>query len=155
MKPYQIIDTKIADAQVLASHWQAIDDVCAERPFGGDTDSKQERAQEIICHAINSPTAHVLVAIDGSTIIGTITGHLYQRPAVRLSSVGVIYSLWVSPDYRQQGIGQALLDAIEQQLTFMGADAFQVAWDNGNPYAAQWWQKRGYLPYETIASKQA
>jgi len=152
-KSYTILEAKITDSSVLASLWQAIDNESPKRPFGGDSDTKQQRARDIIAHAISSPTAHVLTAWEDDTIIGTITGHIYQRPAVQLSSVGVIYSLWVSPDYRNKGIGQSLLDAIEQQLIFMGAEAFQVGWDTGNKHAAHWWQKRGYTAYETIASK--
>lgn len=152
-KTYLITDAKITDSTLIAHFWQAIDSESPKRPFGGDTDSKHQRARDIIAHAISSPTAHVLTANERGTIIGTITGHIYQRPAVKLSSVGVIYSLWVSPEYRNQGIGQALLTAIEKQLTSMGAEAFQVGWDTGNQYAAKWWQKHGYLAYETIASK--
>lgn len=152
-QPYLITDAKITDSSLIAHFWQAIDSEAPKRPFGGDTGSKQQRARDIIAHAISSPAAHVLTANDGDTIIGTITGHLYQRPVVKLSSVGVIYSLWVAPEYRSQGIGQSLLDAIEHQLTSMGAEAFQVGWDTGNQYAAKWWQKRGYSAYETIASK--
>jgi ribosomal protein S18 acetylase RimI-like enzyme len=152
-QPYLITEAKITDSTLIANFWQTIDNEATKRPFGGDTDSKQQRARDIIAHAISSPTAHVLTAIDGDNIIGTITGHLYQRPVVKLSSVGVVYSLWVSPGYRKQGIGQSLLSAIEYKLTFMGAEAFQVGWDTENHYAAEWWQKRGYRAYETIASK--
>lgn len=153
MQSYSIVEAKITDSTLLAHFWQEIDNESPKRPFGGDTDSKLQRAREIISHAISSPTAHVLAAMQDSTVIGTITGHIYQRPAVKLSSVGVIYSLWVTPEHRKQGVGQALLDAIEQQLILMGAEAFQVGWDTGNSYAATWWQQRGYNAYETIASK--
>jgi ribosomal protein S18 acetylase RimI-like enzyme len=105
-QPYLITEAKITDSTLIANFWQTIDNEATKRPFGGDTDSKQQRARDIIAHAISSPTAHVLTAIDGDNIIGTITGHLYQRPVVKLSSVGVVYSLWVSPGYRKQGIGQ-------------------------------------------------
>lgn len=155
MYPVTIIEAKKKDATCIAKCWQEIDNAASERPFGGDDDSKIERALDIIIHAINSPSARILVAKIDSKIVGTITGHVYNRPAVRLSSVGVIYSLWVSTQYRKQGIGQSLLDSIEQQLTFMGAQSFQVGWDTANIYASKWWQKRGYQSYETIASKQA
>ncbi len=150
---YDIQEAKTSDADPIASLWQRIDECTPTRPFGGDTASKIERAKDIISHAIQSSGAHILVAKSNQEIIGTITGHLYERPAVQLSSVGVIYSLWVSPDCRRQGIGQALVDAIEQHLILMGAQAFQVGWDTVNEYAGEWWQKRGYNPYETIASK--
>jgi ribosomal protein S18 acetylase RimI-like enzyme len=133
--------------------WQSIDNCVDERPFGGNTDTKQLRATEILTHAINSSSSCVLVAQQASYICGTITGHLHQRPTVKLASIGVIYSLWVDTEQRRQGIGTLLLRGIEQQLQQMGAEAFQVGWDTGNPTAARWWQKYGYRPYEVIASK--
>ncbi len=142
---------------LLSQMWQQIDLSATERPFGGDTQGKELRAKEFIEHAIESPKAIILVAYEKSdshkNIIGTITGHIYERPAVKLSSVGVIYSLWVNQDKRKQGIGQILLDSIEQRLVGLGAQAFQVGWDVSNPQAAEWWQKRGFKSYETIASK--
>ncbi len=153
MFDYNIQEAKATDADLIASLWQCIDECTPTRPFGGDTSSKIERAKEIITHAIQSSSAHILVAKSDKSIIGTITGHIYERPAVQLSAVGVIYSLWVAPEYRKQGVGQTLVDTIEQRLIVMGAQAFQVGWDTVNEYAGEWWQKRGYNPYETIASK--
>lgn len=142
---------------LLSSMWQQIDQAASSRPFGGDTKDKQTRAKEFIEHAIKSPSAIILIACESSSqgkkIIGTITGHLYERPGVTLSSVGVIYSLWVNKVDRRQGIGQLLLDSIEQRLISLGAQAFQVGWDTANQQASDWWQKRGFKSYETIASK--
>lgn len=136
-----IVDATKTDAKVLASMWQSIDRCAIDQPFGGLTSTSESRALEIIHHAINSTKASVLVAHLGQSIVGTITGHIYQRPTVRLSSVGVIYSLWVELGHRQQGIGQALLDTIEQRLISKGAQAFQVGWDTSNSIASQWWQR--------------
>lgn len=155
MYPITIIEAKKKEAPFIAKCWQEIDGAASERPFGGDDESKKDRALEIIIHAINSPSARLLIAKTDDKIIGTITGHVYKRPSARHSNVGVIYSLWVSTRHRKQGVGQSLLDSIEQQLAFMGAESFQVGWDTANAYASKWWQKRGYQSYETIASKQA
>ena len=142
---------------LLSNMWQQIDRAASHRPFGGDTDDKQVRAAEFIEHAIKSPKAILLVACDNTPqnkkIIGTITGHLYERTTVKLSSIGVIYSLWVNEEKRRQGIGQILLDCIEQRLITLGAQSFQVAWDTDNKQASEWWQKRGFRSYEMIASK--
>ena len=146
-----------AQTDQLAYMWQQIDQAATDRPFGGDANGKETRAKAFIEHAIKSPRAIILVAYDNADssrqMIGTITGHIYERPAVKLSSVGVIYSLWVNSDHRKQGVGQRLLDTIERRLIDMGAQALQVGWDVSNPYAATWWQKRGFVSYETIASK--
>lgn len=142
---------------VLAGMWQEIDQTSAERPFGGDAKDKIVRAKEFIVHAIQSPKATLLIAYEKSDadkkIIGTITGHVCERPAVKLSTIGVIYSLWVSKDKRKQGIGKILLDNVEKRLVDLGAQALQVGWDVSNPYAGTWWQKHGFKSYETIASK--
>lgn len=150
---YSINEAKITQAPTIAQCWKRIDDGLTETPFEDDQASKVQRARDIIAHAISSPTAHVLVAEVDGEVVGTVTGHIYQRPVVKNAAIGVIYSLWVAPEHRQQGIGQSLVDTIEQQLILMGADAFQVGWDTCNHYAASWWQSRGYKPYETIASK--
>ena len=142
------------DIATIAHSWSDIDRHAQPRPFGGDNPLiKQAKTKEMIHHAINSNNAYILKACLADTMVGTIAGHLFERPTSQLNTIGVIYSLWVRDDYQQQGIGQSLLDAIEQKLTAKGARALQVGWDTLNKRAEAWWQKRGYLPYETIASK--
>jgi ribosomal protein S18 acetylase RimI-like enzyme len=153
-----VIEEALPEQIDFLSHmWQNIDLASSSRPFGGDTDQKQSYAAEFIKHSIQSKNAALLVACEKNAqdkkIIGTISGHLYERPAVKLSSIGVIFSLWVNEENRRQGIGQLLLDSIEQRLITLGAQSFQVAWDADNMQASEWWQKRGYKGYEIIASK--
>jgi GNAT superfamily N-acetyltransferase len=103
---------------------------------------------------IDSENALVLLALNKhKEIIGTISGHAFDKPAVNIARVGVIYSLWVMESHRKQGVGLQLLNTLEDRLIEKGACAFQVGWDTGNTTAALWWQKRGYSPYEVIASK--
>jgi ribosomal protein S18 acetylase RimI-like enzyme len=153
-----VIEEALPEQIDFLSHmWQKIDLVSSSRPFGGDTDQKQSYAAEFIEHAIKSKNAVLLVAYEqdaqNKEFIGTISGHLHERPTVKLSSIGVIFSLWVDKEKRKQGIGQLLLDTIEQRLITLGAQSFQVAWDSDNKQASEWWQKRGYKSYEIIASK--
>ena len=137
----------------IADCWQSIDQCSPHQPFGDIAIEKRQRAQELIKHAIDSTDALVFIATTAQEIIGTISGHIYQRPASERSQVGVIYSLWVNQGQRRQGVGQALLSHIEQHLHGMGAQALQVGWDTQNTVAIEWWHKRGYAPYETIACK--
>jgi ribosomal protein S18 acetylase RimI-like enzyme len=143
------------DIPHLVQCWQAIDQYPqAERPFGGDSADKPRHAKLLLERTLVSPSAVVLVAInEQEQIIGTIAGHVFEKPAVNISHVGVIYSLWVDETERSQGVGQSLLNHLEKALRDKGAQALQVGWDTANSTAAAWWQKRGYLPYEVIASK--
>lgn len=142
------------DVPLLVTCWQDIDRAAAIRPFGGDSADKTAHAEKVLQHAIESAHAVVLVATDDNgEIVGTIAGHVFNKPGVVISSVGVIYSAWVDAERRRQGIGQQLLDHIERALENKGAKAFQVGWDTSNTTAEAWWQQRGYAPYEVIASK--
>ncbi len=138
----------------IVTLWQAIDAFPESiRPFGGDSHDKPDQAHQLIKHALRSDKALVLVATIDDDIVGTISGHVFDKPAVNLTCVGVIYSLWVNEDHRSQGIGGSLLSTLETGLKHKGAKALQVGWDTANHHAELWWQKRGYSPYETIASK--
>ena len=142
------------DIPILVNFWQSIDGITPHRPFGGDSDDKPNHAEKVLRHTISSENAIVLVASSPECeIIGTISGHVFDKPGVNLAKVGVIYSLWVDEEYRCQGVGQQLLTDLESALAEKSAKAFQVGWDTGNTTAELWWQKRGYAPYETIASK--
>lgn len=140
---------------VLVEMWQGIDQFPnAERPFGGDSADKPEHAKRLLEQTLKSPNAVVLTAQDANgNIIGTISGHVFDKPAVVLTQVGVIYSLWVNQSQRRQGIAQQLLSQLEVELQQKGAKTFQVGWDIPNTLASAWWQKRGYNAYEIIASK--
>lgn len=159
-----------SDIPIIVNCWQEIDHVSdAQRPFGGDSADKPEHAQYLLKHTLPSPNAAVLVATEATEtqkthaidnksadvdhIIGTISGHVFDKPAVNLSKVGVIYGLWVDEKHRQQGLGQTLLTTLENTLKDKGAQSFQVGWDSPNKLAEAWWQKRGYSAYEVIASK--
>ena len=153
-------DVSICHAQpnnisVLVEMWQSIDQFPnAERPFVGDSIDKPEHAKRLLEQTLKSPNAVVLTAQDDNgNIIGTISGHVFDKPAVVLTQVGVIYSLWVNQDRRRQGIAQQLLTQLEKELQQKGAKTFQVGWDMPNTLASSWWQKRGYNAYEIIASK--
>lgn len=150
---YKIRTANINDIETVVSCWQAIDKDGEPRPFGGDTEDKPKHAKKIVSHVLESPQAELLVCTCEGMIIGTITGHVFEKPAVKLNPVGVIYSLWVETAHRNQGIAQHLLHTIENTLKHLGAQAIQVGWDSPNIQAGQWWQARGYEPYEVIASK--
>lgn len=134
--------------------WQQLEASKKQQPFGGDKEDEiQERTQNLVAHSIKSETAICLVAEDKEQIIGTLSAYIYEKPAVQLPTVAVLYSLWVAPEHRRQGIAQSLLTTAEQTLQNMGAQSLQVAWDSGNLPAEQFWQQSGFNPYEVIASK--
>jgi|GEM_PF-1591322 len=158
MRDWFIENALESDTDALVTMWSALDAHSTKpRPFGGAGISKQERTRLTIEHAMQSPDANVLIARTHATkalsTIGTISGHVFTNNAVKLAKVGVIYSLWVEPEYRNRGIGHELVSTIEDAMRNSGAQALQVGWDSENKTISQWWQQHGYGPYEVIASK--
>ena len=139
-----IRNAEAADIATLVTLWQKIDQASGhERPFGGDSIDKPDYAKQLLEQTLVSESACILVAVDNTgVIIGTVSGHVFDKPAVNISRVGVIYSLWVNAEHRCQGIGETLVNSLESTLKDKGAKAFQVGWDTGNDHAAIWWQKK-------------
>lgn len=152
--PINIRPATMEEIDSVCALWQQLETSKKQQPFGGDKEDEiQERTHNLVAHSITSDTAISLVAESNDQLIATLSAYIYEKPAVQLPNVAVLYSLWVEPEYRREGIAQSLLASAEQTLKNMGAQSLQVAWDSGNLPAEQFWQQAGFTPYEVIASK--
>lgn len=142
------------EIDAVCALWQRLEASKKQQPFGGDKEDEiPVRTRNLVAHSITSETAISLVAENNDQLIATLSAYIYEKPAVQLPTVAVLYSLWVDPEHRHKGIAQSLLATAEQSLKQMGAQSLQVAWDSGNLPAERFWQQAGFSPYEVIASK--
>lgn len=63
---------------------------------------------------------------------------------------GEIYSLSVAPGFRGRGIGNRLLDRVDQELGRLGIVDVQVAVMDGNRAALRLYERRGFRAGETL-----
>lgn len=140
------------DIPVLLEYWQQLQAMSVDT-FGGPSDQWAERAQAVIRQSVSSERACVLLAEHDQHTVGTVSAHIYTKPGVVLTEVAVFYSLWVEVAHRRQGIGSALVAEATARLKALGATAGQVGWHSHDAQAGQWWQARGFVPYEIIASR--
>ncbi len=150
---YFIRQATKADANTVASMWAAIDALIVDPPFGGTQPNHIAHQQQIIERTIDAPQGNVWMSCWQGNDVGTISAHIFERPQVRQSHIGVIYGLWVEPEHRRNGIASALLETVRLYCHSQSVDALQVAWDHCNKDAAAFWQKQGFAPYEVIASQ--
>jgi len=144
----------MAEIDSVCALWHQLEASKKQQPFGGDKEAEiLERTHNLVTHSITSETAISLVAEYKDQLIGTLSAYIYEKPAVQLPTVAVLYSLWVAPAHRREGVALSLLAKAEQTLKNMGAQSLQVAWDSGNLPAEQFWLQAGFSPYEVIASK--
>ncbi|MDD5468215.1 MAG: GNAT family N-acetyltransferase [Anaerolineales bacterium] len=78
-----------------------------------------------------------LVAEQGGVMVGTVIGGFDGRR-------GLVYHLAVHPDYRQAGIGQALMLELEARWRRMGCLRAYLLVTRDNPAALDFYEKRGW-----------
>ncbi|WP_415891072.1 GNAT family N-acetyltransferase [Neptuniibacter sp. SY11_33] len=100
---------------------------------------------------IERDDAMIFIA-EGDKLFGTIAAILNQQTAYTQPNSSVLFNLWVEPDQRRKGIGQALVAEAKSWLKAQGVTSVQAGWHPGNPEADRFWLKQGFSPYETIGA---
>ncbi|MEU5155748.1 GNAT family N-acetyltransferase [Glycomyces sp. NPDC021274] len=82
---------------------------------------------------------HDLVAEDRSSPVGMASGIATEDPGI----VELI-SMWVAPEARGRGVGDALIGAVEQWARRSGAGTLRLSVAAGNPAAAALYRRNGF-----------
>ena len=88
---------------------------------------------------IDSPSTHLLVAAQGTEIVGYSL--VLRRKGIRSAR---LYSLAVFPDQTGRGLGRLLLDAAECAAVKAGAVRLTLEVREDNPAAARLYERAGY-----------
>jgi ribosomal protein S18 acetylase RimI-like enzyme len=122
----EIHPARIEDAQALTELW----DLCGLDFVGIDVVPEMQACLRL--HA-----ELVLVAVAGATITGSAWATYDGRR-------GWVQRLATRPEYRDQGIGSALLAEIELRLTGLGAKKVNLLVEPHNLDAVEFYRARGY-----------
>lgn len=90
-------------------------------------------------HLVAAPSASVLAAVDGPRIVGAAVV-LFRRG----TRVARLYSIGVAPERHGQGIGAALLAAVEG-VARVHADTLRLEVRTDNSGAQRLYERRGYV----------
>ena len=95
-----------------------------------------DEANEIEKKIARDPDLFLLAEMDG-TIIGSIMGGFDGRR-------GMMYHLAVASEYRRNGIGNLLVDALEKSLKAKGCIRYYLLVTKDNKEATSFYQSRGW-----------
>jgi len=101
--------------------------------------ARDDRAQ--ILHYISDPHSCILLAYDAATPVGCI---LY-RPLQQLDSAGEVKRLYVRPAFRQRGIAEKLLHALEQFASTQHAQWLYLDTTDDLKAAIAFYERHGYI----------
>lgn len=86
-----------------------------------------------------------LVCESEDRIIGTVLGGFDGRR-------GMIYHLAVAENYRKRGIGQALMNEIENRITAKGAYKIYLMMDKNYPELVEFYTKLGWTMMDVVTA---
>jgi ribosomal protein S18 acetylase RimI-like enzyme len=121
-------------------------------PYVSDAETWAERRAlyEEVCA---KPDTVLLLAYEGDALIGYALGHVLPVQDTWIADtwrtgprIAEVESLSVLPEYRGQGVGTALMDALERALEALGISDFIVGALAGNEDALRLYRRRGFRP---------
>lgn len=89
----------------------------------------------------------LLLAFEGTQVIGFLTAHRLQRLDKRRAEV-LLYEIEVKEKFRQQGVGKALIQTVKDWAKEVGADEVWVLTYQSNDPAMKLYQSAGGIEDE-------
>jgi ribosomal protein S18 acetylase RimI-like enzyme len=121
-------------------------------PYVSDAETWAEH-RAIYAQAFEKPDTVLLLAYDGDALIGYALSHVLAveetwipdtwRTGPRIAEVE---TLSVLPQYRGQGVGTALMDALDAEIEALGIGDVIVGALAGNEDALRLYRRRGFRP---------
>lgn len=116
-----------------------------------------EEIKGLAWELIHQRGGFIMLAEENGILIGHAGGALVTDASLFLKpnwhSYGLIFDLYVRPEYRRKQIGSALVKAVMQELTYKGATHFRIVGLSGNDAALNLYRKLGFTDYEVTLER--
>jgi ribosomal protein S18 acetylase RimI-like enzyme len=152
-----IVRGSIEDVDSLEPLWVGVHHAHAASmpelaPYVSDAETWSER-RALYASLFDKPDTLLLLARDGDEVIGYALAHVLPVEETWIADtwrtgarIAEIESLAVTEERRGEGIGSALMDALEGELEAMGLRDVIVGAVAGNEGALRLYERRGFRP---------
>jgi ribosomal protein S18 acetylase RimI-like enzyme len=121
-------------------------------PYVNDAETWAEH-RALYAQVFEKPDTVLLLAFDADALIGYALGHVVAVEETWISDtwrtgprIAEVETLSVLPEYRGQGIGTALMDALDREIAALGIQDVIVGALAGNEDALRLYRRRGFRP---------
>jgi ribosomal protein S18 acetylase RimI-like enzyme len=114
----------------------------------------EQAARKYLENAMASSTSVLLVAVEGTKIVGLLKGDVEDRIFYRPKYAGIIREFYVLPEYRRKGIGKRLMMEGVEQLRKKGAEVIMASFPALNEIVINFYKKIGFRPVEYLFAKE-
>lgn len=104
----------------------------------------KERAEKYLSAALRSPDKLVIVAVEGSKVVGVLRAEMRERVFYEPHKEGFISDFYILPEYRRKALGNEILERASAELKKMGAQIIVADVPSQNEIAFRFYTKRGF-----------
>jgi ribosomal protein S18 acetylase RimI-like enzyme len=152
-----IVKGSIDDVDSLELLWVAVHHAHAAAmpelaPYVSDAET-WARERPIYVELLAKPDTLLLLARDGDELVGYALAHVSPVDETWIPDtwrtgprIGELESIGVVAQRRGEGIGSALMDAVERELAALGVDDLVLGVLPGNEGARRLYERRGFRP---------
>ncbi|HEV2226784.1 MAG TPA: GNAT family N-acetyltransferase [Nitrososphaerales archaeon] len=113
-------------------------------PLFAVVDDAKSRAEKYIVSTMGSPEELLLVAADGSKIVGVLRAEMRERMFYDPHVEGLVTDFYILPEYRRKALGNEMIRQASSELKKMGAQIIVADVPTQNEIATRFYVKRGF-----------
>jgi ribosomal protein S18 acetylase RimI-like enzyme len=104
----------------------------------------KERADKYLGATIGAADKLLLVAVEGSKVVGVLRAEMRERLFYEPHEEGFITEFYILPEYRRKALGNEMLQKASAELKKMGAQIIVGEVPSQNEIANRFYVKRGF-----------
>lgn len=139
------------DADALVEQW--LDLAASQRAHDSHVLAEENRSvarESVLRHVVGD---ELLVAVERDELLGFVMFAVQTSDFAQDTTRGLVRNIYVAPDHRSQGIGTALLEAAEAELTDRGVEHLVLEAMADNEAARRFYRRHGYAPHRVSLEK--
>ena len=111
------------------------------------------RAEKHIVGSIESPDRLLLVAAEGSKVVGVLRAEMRERVFYEPHMEGFVTDFYILPEYRRNALGNEMIQKAAAELKRMGAQIIVADVPAQNEIANRFYMKRGFRSLSNLVGK--
>ena len=114
--------------------------------FGRSNADEEAHREQLFKNNIGRDDRFIIGLFDGDTLIAI--GGFFRHEPVKAFHKGIIWSVFVKPEYQGKGIGRKLMEVVLSEATVMdGLESILIGVSSNNPPAINLYKNLGFVEY--------
>ena len=122
-------------------------------PLFAVVEDAKTKAEKYVSDSLNSGKKLLLVAVEGTKVVGILRAEMRERVFYEPSREGFITDFYILPEFRRKALGNQILRQASTELKTMGAQLIVADVPSQNEIAVRFYTKRGFRSLTQLFGK--